>query len=146
MAIPASYTESTLRDYMLSVTVNVAGALGWTATNFTEAVNDALVAYGVPTIVQATDVAKLRVLAKVEAWRIVVDGAAADIEFTADGANFKRNQMHQQAVAALERAQSEAVAKGYAADSAPAILLGSMSHTDPYLTDESLYDASLDSE
>lgn len=146
MAIPASYTESTLRDYMLSVTTNVASALGWTATNFTEAVNDALVAYGVTDVADVADIAKLRALAKVEAWRACVDGTAADIEFTADGANFKRNQMHQQALAALERAQSEAVAKGYTTDYAPAIELGSMVHADPYLTDESLYDESLDDE
>lgn len=139
MAIPASYTESTLRDYMLSVTANVASALGWTATNFTEAVNDALVAYGVTDIANVTDIAKLRSLAKAEAWRAVVAGTAADIEFTADGASFKRNQMHEQAVAALERAEGEAVDRGYMELFGSTISVGSMIHTDPYLTDESLY-------
>lgn len=132
-----------MASYMLNATNNVAAALGWDADNFEEAVNDALVAYGVTDIADATDVAKLRTIAKVEAWRAVVDGTAADIEFTADGANFKRNQMHSQALAALERAQSEAVAKGYisleAAVEAPAIALGVMQWSDPYLTDESLY-------
>lgn len=143
MAIPSSYTEFTLASYMLTVTTNVAAALGWDADNFEEAVNDALVAYGVTDIADATDIAKLRAIAKVEAWRAVVDGTAADIEFTADGANFKRNQMHSQALAALERAQAEAVAKGYIslepAIEAPAIALGVMQWSDPYLTDESLY-------
>lgn len=139
MAIPSSYSEVSLAAYMLSVTGNVAAALGWTASDFTEAVNDALVAYGVPDIANATDIAKLRALAKVEAWRAVVDGTAADIEFTADGANFKRNQMHQQAVAALERAQSEATARGYADSYVPAIQVGAVQWKDPYLTDESLY-------
>lgn len=136
MAIPTSYTESTLRDYMLTVTENVASALGWTATKFTEAVNDALVAYGVSDITSATDIAKLRTLAKVEAWKAVVDGTAADIEFTADGATFKRQQMHQQAVAALERAQAEAVARGYISleptIEVPAIEMGRMTFADAY--------------
>lgn len=140
MPIPASYTESMLRDYMLSVTSNVATALGWTASNFTEAVYDALVAAGVDDIDDVTDIAELRALAKVEAWRAVVDGTAADIEFTADGSSFKRNQMHEHAKGALERAEAAATAAGYGDTYAPAISMGSIVHADPYLTDEDLYD------
>lgn len=139
MAIPSSYTESALRDYMLSVTANVAGALGWTAVNFTEAVNDALVAYGVTDIALAVDAAKLRCLARAEAWRALVAAAAADIKFTADGATFERQQLHQHCVAALERAEGEAVDRGYMELFTTTIALGSMKHSDPYLTDESLY-------
>lgn len=138
MALPSSYTENTLRDYMLSVTATVAGALGWTAVNFTEAVTDALVGYGVTDIAQATDMAKLRSLAKVEAWRAVADATVADYNFSADGGSYSRQQVHQQAVAALQRAEAEAVARGYAY--APAIVLGSLQHSDPYLTHENLYE------
>lgn len=139
MALPSSYTESTLRDYMLSITANVAGALGWTASSFTEAVNDALVGYGVSDIADATDIAKLRSLAKLEAWRALADATVADYNFSADGGSYSRQQLHQQAVAALQRAEAEAVARGYADAFAPAIALGSLVHSDPYLTDESLY-------
>jgi hypothetical protein len=139
MAIPSSYTEISLRDYMLSVTANVAGAVGWTAVNFTEAANDALVAYGVTDIALATDIAKLRCLARAEAWRALVAATAADIKFTADGATFERQQFHQQCVAALERAEGEAVDRGYMELFSATISLGSIKHSDPYLTDESLY-------
>jgi hypothetical protein len=141
VAIPASYTELSLAEYMVTVTRNVAAALGWTSDDFLEAVNDTLTAYGESAIDDATDVTKLRTLAKVEAWRAVVDGTAADIEFTADGSSFKRNQMHAHAVAAMERAESAATAAGYGDTYAPAITLGTIYHSsDPYLTDESLYE------
>lgn len=139
MAIPSSYTESALRDYMLSVTANVAGAVGWTAVNFTEAVNDALVAYGVADIALATDIAKLRCLARAEAWRSLVAATAADIKFTADGATFERQQLQEHCVAALERAEGEAVDRGYMELYSSTIALGSLKYSDPYLTDESLY-------
>lgn len=139
MAIPSSYTESSLRDYMLSVTANVAGALGWTAVNFTEAVNDALVAYGVTDSALATDVAKLRCLARAEAWRALVAATAADYNFSADGGSYSRQQLHEHCVAALERAEGEAVARGYMELLSSTIHLGSMKHSDPYLTDETLY-------
>ena len=139
MALPTSYTESELRTYMLGVTSAVANAVGWTATNFTEAVNDAMSAYGVTDIALATDIAKLRSIAKVEAWRAVADATVADFQFSADGGSYNRQQIHQQAVAALERAENDAVDKGYIDVTAPAITLGAMKHSDPYLTDETFY-------
>lgn len=140
MAIPSSYTESALRDYMVTVTANVAGAIGWTATEFTEPVNDVLVAYGVDNITDATDIAKLRSLARVEAWRAVAGATVADYNFSADGGSYSRNQLHEQAVKALERAESEASANGYAATGAMTIDLGGLKYQDPYLTDESLFE------
>ncbi|MCB0106903.1 MAG: hypothetical protein KDE53_13370 [Caldilineaceae bacterium] len=139
MAIPTSYTESELRTYMLGVVSAVANALGWTATDFAEAVNDALSTYGVSDITEATNIAKLRSIAKVEAWRAIAGATVADFQFSADGGSYSRQQMHQQAVAALQRAEAEAVDRGYIDVTAPAITLGAVQHSDPYLTDESLY-------
>ncbi len=135
MALPSSYIESTLRDYMFAVTGSVASALGWTAVNFTEAVNDVLFAYGVTDIADAADIAKLRALAKVEAWRAVADATVADYQFSADGGSYSRQQMHQQAVAAWQRAEAEAVAHDYVERVAPTIAMGSMKHRDPYLSE-----------
>jgi len=108
MAIPSSYTELSLAAFMVTVTRSVTGALDWSADDFGEAVNDTLLAYGVTAVASATDIAKLRALARVEAWRTVVDGTAADIDFAADGGDYKRSQMHSQARAALERALEQA--------------------------------------
>jgi hypothetical protein len=107
--LPASYTELSLAEYMVTVTRSVTAALGWTSDDLLEAVNDTLTAYGASTIGSATDIAKLRTLARVEAWRTVVDGTAADIDFAADGGDYKRSQMHKQALSALERAEVAAL-------------------------------------
>lgn len=106
--IPVAYTELSLAAYMATVTSNVAAALGWTADSFQEAVNDTLLAYGVVAVTEATDIVKLRALAKVEAWRAVVDATAADFNFSADGGNYSREQIHQHAIDALARAQEQA--------------------------------------
>lgn len=138
MALPSSYSEAELRAYMVTVTSNVAAALGWSEANFAEAVNDTLALYGVTDIVEATDIPKLRTLAKVEAWRAVADATVADYQFSADGGSFSRQQLHQQAVAALERAEGDAVSRGYVDFNTLTIGIGTVKHSDPYLTDESL--------
>lgn len=106
--IPSAYTDFTLAAYMATVTNNVAAALGWTADNFSEAVNDTLLAYGVTTAADAGDIPRLRALAKVEAWRAVADATAADFNFSADGGSYSREQIHQHALDALTRAQAQA--------------------------------------
>ena len=139
MALPSSYTESALRDYMLASVGTVGSMLSLTASSFTEAVNDALVAYGVTDIALATNIAKLRGIAKVEAWRLIVTTTVGEYNFSADGGTYSREQLHKHAVDALARADADAVSRGYMDSGAPTITVGSMKHTDPYLTDESLY-------
>ena len=139
MALPSSYTESALRDYMLASVGTVGSMLSLTASSFTEAVNDALVAYGVTDIALATNIAKLRGIAKVEAWRLIVTTTVGEYNFSADGGTYSREQLHKHAVDALARAEADAVSRGYMDSGAPLISVGSMKHTDPYLTDESLF-------
>lgn len=139
MALPSSYTESDLRDYMLSAVSTVAGMLSMVADDFTEPVNDALVAYGVADIALATDIAKLRSIAKAEAWRLVVDATVGEYNFSADGGSYSREQLHKHAVDALTRAEADAISRGYIDSGAPTITLGAFRHTDPYLTDETLF-------
>ena len=112
MPIPTIYNEPLLQHYMLNQTGNLGVVLSLTATNFIEAVADTLLAYGATDIANATDIAKLRALAKVEAWKVAVAHAAGYIEFTADGSSFKANQMHQQALAGLEAAETAAMEFG----------------------------------
>lgn len=139
MALPSSYTESELRDYMLASVSTVGSMLSLTASSFTEAVNDALVAYGVTDIALATNIAKLRSIAKVEACRLIVTTTVGEYNFSADGGSYSREQLHKNAVDALARAEAEAAQRGHIDSGAPTIALGSMKHTDPYLTDESLF-------
>jgi hypothetical protein len=139
MALPSSYTESSLRDYMLFCVSALADTLGLAASDFSEAVNDALVAYGVTDIALATNIAKLRGIAKAEAWRLIVTTTVGEYNFSADGGSYSREQLHKHAVDALARAEADAISRGYMDSGAPMITMGSMKHTDPYLTNETLF-------
>ena len=129
MALPTSYTEQTLRAYMLTSLGSLAGALNLTADSFGEAVNDALSVYGVSAIADATDIQKLRAIARVEALELAKREAALAYDFDADGASYKRSQMAANIDRLLEAAKVEAVR--YSSDYA--VTTGSMGYTnDPY--------------
>ena len=129
MALPASYSESTLKTYMTTSLGPLAGALGLVDSDMAEPLNDVLTAYGVEDIADATNLPKLRALARVHALRKAQVTAAAWTDFTADGASFSRSQV----AAALREmlAQAEASALQYSEDYA--ILTGQMSYANnPY--------------
>lgn len=137
MAIPTSYTEYELSEYMLSVTAAVSASAGLDSLAFDEAVNDVLTAYGEADIADVTDVAKLRALAKVEAWRTVIGYLMTAYDFSADGGSYKRSQMLTGAEKALERAEADAALAGYSATYA--IQIGTMTRTyDPYMSETML--------
>ena len=110
MAAPSSYTEETLAAYMLTCLSKVAAVLGWTTLgDVQEAVNDTLLAYGVGDISAATDVIKLRALARVAIWQQAVASLAAGYDFSADGGSYSRSQLQAMAARALEQAQTLAM-------------------------------------
>jgi len=109
MAAPTSYTEQTLADFMLTCLQDVATQLGWTAlADVQEAINETLLAYGVTTIAGATDIRKLRALARREVWHQVASATAGDYDFTADGATYNRSQVHAQALQEFQAASADA--------------------------------------
>lgn len=129
--IPTVYTEATLADYMHRATKEVANAVGWSVDSYEEAIIDTLIAYGATALSDATDIPKLRALAKVAAWAALVDATAADYAFSVDGGSYNRNQLHEQAVAALQRA-TEAASAYASADTGYTIGQGSMVFKDTY--------------
>lgn len=136
MAAPTSYTESTLATFMLDCLKDVATALGWTAlANVQEAVNETLLAYGVDSIASVAgreNIRKLRALARVEVWRLVVAAVSGDYDFKAGQESFSRSQVHEQALKSLAQAQADA------AEFAPTYAVGVGSITwdnDPYNVD-----------
>lgn len=113
MAAPSSYTESTFKAYLHTVLGAVADVLGWTTGDgdYDEVVNETLLAYGTDDITSVSgrdNIRALRALGRAEAWRAVVVETATDFDFQADGGDYKRSQIHQQAVEALRRAEDEA--------------------------------------
>lgn len=110
MPLPTSYTEQSLSEYMLACLGVVGQVLEYTSGSLEEAVNDALIAYGASDIAQATDIKKLRGLAKVAAWQKANDDLVAYYDFSADGGKFDRSQMQTMAAKSLEKAQADAIA------------------------------------
>lgn len=110
MAAPATYTEQTLAEYMHSALGAMAGTVGLTVEggSYAEAVNDTLLTYGVSDIGDATDIAKLRLLARLHAWRLVVTYTAANYAFSADGGSYSRDQVHAHAVSMVSALETEA--------------------------------------
>lgn len=132
MPIPGSYTEETLKDFMLATLEDLGSVLGLTAARFTEAVNETLLSYGVSDIASATDIAKLRALAKVEAWKVAVKAASGRIDWSEAGASFKQSQYRTAAIAGLALAQSEAAKYGEDPLAGNVVTVGKMSFPDPY--------------
>jgi hypothetical protein len=114
MSIPASYTETTLADFMKDQLKGIATMLGWTTTpdDYQEAVNEALLAYGVSdiaTISGLANIKKLRALARVQVWKAALAAVAGDFSFSADGGSYQRDQVFQHIKDALQQATTEAL-------------------------------------
>lgn len=110
MPVPTAYTEEALGEYMLAVLGVVGSVLGYTSESFDEAIADTLLSYGTNNIAQATDIKKLRALAKVAAWQKANDDLVAFYDYQADGGSFDRSQMQAMAEKALAQAQAKAIA------------------------------------
>ena len=116
MAVPASYTEKTLAEYMHVMLGKTATALELHFDpngpgDYAEAVNDALLAYDtddIATITGIEKIKKLRALARVAAWQYVVDNFASLYNFSADGASYSRGQLFEHAQEALKLAEKAA--------------------------------------
>lgn len=135
MAAPLSYTEVTLAEYMHRVLGLVADVLGFSPggdtdgrASYQEAVNDALIAYGVSDIASATNIQKLRTLAEREAWRLCLQ-AAGEFDFSSAGTSESRGQLYAHIEVALARAEGRASAY----DPAAGVVVTPMRYVhDPY--------------
>ena len=111
MALPTIYTEETLAAFMRDCLKTIAKDLGWTTdAPFAEPINETLLAYspnGVTPIADATDIARLRALARIEAWRAVVEGTTGDYDASSKDDEMKRSQVNAQAKSALADARNQ---------------------------------------
>lgn len=133
MPAPSAYTDETqLATYMLGQLGETATILGWSGlAHVQEAVNEALLAYGADTITDATDMAKIRALAKREGWRLAIQSIAARFTFETDGQVFRRSDLMKAAQAALELAESQAAV--FTQENAPSVEIDRVRYVnDPY--------------
>lgn len=115
MPAPTAYTEESLAEYMHTMLGPVASSLGYEVEtgSYGEAVNDALLMYGVDDIATVSgreNITRLRLLARWCAWKMVADHTAGDHDFSADGGSFSRSQINAQARKRLQDMESEVLA------------------------------------
>lgn len=110
MPAPTSYTESGLSLFMRAELSDVAKALNWaTQVDFQPAIDETLLGFGTDNIqaISGMDNIKLlRAFARVHAWRLAAQTTAGDYNFSADGGNYSRAQVHEQCLKMLERAEA----------------------------------------
>ena len=129
MAIPTSYTEDELRSYMVTALGDVASVLDIGTADMEEPANDVIDSYGVTDVASATNVTKLRALARVGAWRKASQTATVQYTFRSGQSAFNRSDMYKFISDQLSRAESEA----YQYDPAYAITVQPIEYkNDPY--------------
>lgn len=135
MPVPATYTETGLIAFMTTVLGSAGDALPEDTRDavYQEAVIETLLEYGVSDIADATDVARLRALARVAVWQAVVDATAGNIDFRMGDQSLTSSQIHAQALQNLRRATTQALPY----DSTYAVTRTAVAHAnDPYRTIE----------
>jgi hypothetical protein len=109
MSAPTVYTEKTLADFMAAELGKVATLLGYAvgaadAGSYQEAVNEALLWYGVTNVSQATVILKIRAMARVEAWRKAANDLTTSYKFSSPDGSFERQDVYNHALINLDRA------------------------------------------
>lgn len=131
MTLPAAYTDDALAAFVVRELGAVADQLGWVAETprVAEAVMDAVGAYGVSSADLATDMTKLRALARVAAWSAAYGATAGNYAFSAGGQQFNRQQVHDHAKGMLIEVEREAAALGVGPSAA---VIGRLDRWEPY--------------
>ena len=111
MAIPTSYSENDFRVYLYTILGETAGALGLEPipADFDEAVYDTLNDYGVSDLSEATDITKLRLLGKLNAWKRALAVVSSDYNFSDAGAKYDRSKVFDQIEKNITKLKLEAL-------------------------------------
>ena len=111
MAVPTTYTEETLAQFIIGALSQVGSVLGWTTlADVQDVVDETLLAYGVDTIDAAMEVRKMRTLARREAWRAAAAGLAIHFDFSADGGSYSKEQLYTHAQEMFRQTEQAAYA------------------------------------
>lgn len=139
MAIPTSYNDFTLSQFMLNELAEVNEYFNWTPASFAEQVTDTLIDYGVPTLTDATDIPKLRAIARLQVWSKAKRAAAKFIDNKVTDDERSQSQLFDHIAQNLQQAQAAASIYLTSADSSSAVASGNVATvgkvvylTDPY--------------
>lgn len=140
MAVPTTYTEESLSQYMIHTLGEIAGVLNITSTvDWPEDVNEALVMYGASDVSEVEDIPKIRACARFAAWRKALASLTARYNFMSDQQKFERSEMAKMARLQLNMAEADAAAYGVIAGQVVGVGYF-IPEVDPYgpVTDEEL--------
>lgn len=137
MPVPSAYTETELSQFMIDTLGDVASVINRTSIgDYEEEVIDALLLYGVTTVADASNIAKIRACAKVAAWRKALTNLITRYNFQTDQQRFERIEMAKMARNALLMAEEEAASHG--------AILGSTVEVGAFSFPEGAYDPARD--
>lgn len=140
MPVPTSYTEEAFAVYLHGVLSTTAVELGWdadgtTTGDYTEIINDTLIACGVAVIDELSgmaDVTQLRTLGRYYAWQAAVEALVVEHNLSADGATLQRETVFKQAQQMLNQAADKASAYGIGPYGDYTATITEVAHNDPY--------------
>ena len=120
MALPASYDEQTLAEYLHGELDEVAVQLGWAPAedgpgDYQEIVNEVLLALStddLEDLTTQTEIAQVRAVGRWKAWQSAADALSGYYDVTEDLQSVKRSQMQKAAQQAADRARGDAAALG----------------------------------
>lgn len=114
MPLVSSYTETTLKDYLVAELATIGTALVWTtaSTPVVEAMYDTEIALGVEDVADATSVPAIRALGAVAIWQRAVKALAAQVDSREGDVEGKWSQMHAAALKNLALAEAAAAPYG----------------------------------
>lgn len=109
MPAPTEYAEEELAVFILRTARGVAPALNWvTQADVQEVIDETLLSYDVSDITAATDIRKLRILARYHTWKAAVEQLAGKMSTTVAGVTWNRDRLQAQAKEAFQLAKDEA--------------------------------------
>jgi hypothetical protein len=137
MALPASYTESTLTAFLETELTPVLAPLGLDASDaISEAVNEVVGLLSPTALADETDVLKVRTLARWQGWLAALNAASLNTDLVAGSASIKDSQGFAQIEKLLARYERAALrypeAAAFINGGAEAVVSGMATAGSPY--------------
>lgn len=137
MALPTSYDDTELAQYMHGEIGITAKTLNWTVEkgSYGEAINEVLFTLGRIDLADflPDEINKLRAVSRREVWKAVVKACSGFYTFSADFQTFNLDQLYKHAMASLALANADCTALGVPSNSAPQVKTSSWPFSnDPY--------------
>lgn len=115
MSVPTSYDAASLAAAMHAWLGETALSLGWSVEggSYTDAITDTLLWYGVTDLANATNIGKVRAIARVAVWEAAASAAVSRVDWSRGAERVSGSQEPEAIAKVAARMRAEAVAGGY---------------------------------